>query len=130
MNSSLTTDNSATSTRPERLRVVDVGRWLWVVTVVVLLLGFLVLRELSGVQDAPHVEPTDSVQLQPDRSPATLPGDERIHTLHPVTSQETIAPPGFDDAPSMGLREPTLINEAWPGLTEGVETASEAPIIK
>jgi hypothetical protein len=130
MNSSPTAPSRISDPSVERLRVVDVGRWLWVVTVVVLLLGFLVLRELSGVQDAPQVEATEVLPVGGSPSVGVSPQEQGMHTLHPVTSQEGTPALGVEGSETpVSLRGPQL-DETWPDFSNRVDTARQGEVVR
>jgi hypothetical protein len=129
MNSSPTIDSPVSPPPGQGLRVVDVGRWLWLVTAISLLLGFLLLRELSGVQDVPRVEVPEVLPAEQGMTVESPSQEEGMHTLHPVTSQE-MGTPSLDQADSpVSLREP-LLDDAWPEFPPRVDTASGDAVVK
>lgn len=123
-------NSSLASEDQQRLRVVDVGRWLWLVTAAVLVLGFLAVRALSGVDDAPRVEATEGARADAAANSIEAEPKETIHTLVPVTSQDPFTSP-VDDQAGILLDGPRRAShDEWPPLDIPMEATSESPVVK
>ncbi len=122
-------ESSLVHTSNDRLRVVDVGRRLWLVTAVALVLGFVAVRELSGVDDAPRVEATEGASVAPAASTSNTRGNETIHTL-PVTSQDPFSLSTDDPAGAPFGGHLRVSHDEWPPLAVPMEAASDSPVVK
>lgn len=115
----------------QRLRVVDVGRWLWVVTAVVLVLGFIAVRELSGVDDAPRVEATDGTAVDAAPGAVEIAPKETIHTLVPVTAPEPYSSSLDNQAAAGSFDEYRRVShDEWPPAGVPMEATTDAPVVK
>jgi hypothetical protein len=123
-------DSPISPPRQDRLRVVDVGRWLWLMTAAALVLGFFAVRELSGVDDAPQVEATDNATVEPVVTPTDASDKETIHTLIPVTSQDPFSPSADDHAGAPFDGHQRVSHDEWPPLAVPMEAASDGPVVK
>lgn len=88
------------------LRITDVGRLLWVLTTVVLVLGYAALQALSGAGNAPQIEKVAPTQPQASAPASDEPDQQPVHTLHPMTASEvvpTVAPQRYET--HVGRRE-------------------------
>lgn len=115
--------------RKDPLRVVDVGRWLWLVTAAALVLGFVAVRELSGVDDSPRVEATEGAMVEP-AVPSSDAGEGTIHTLIPVTSQDPFSPTVDEGSGEPLGRHQHASHDDWPPLPVPMEAASDSPVVK
>ena len=129
MNATQRLDSSLTSARTDRFRVVDVGRWLWLMTAAVLVLGFIAVRELSGVGDGPKIEEREGALIETVEQPREAPANDGVHTLVPITSQEPFSAIGDHSALPVG-RGDTLQHEVWPPLPLPREAVGETPVLK
>ncbi|WP_425399673.1 hypothetical protein [Aeoliella sp.] len=96
----IATDPSHSARRAQPFRVYDHTRVLALVTAVLLLSGFGVLRLLTGAADTPRLETTT---VEKAVAPAIEPAEDEVHRLRPQTS-------GVLPLPSV---EPPAAGEQW-----------------
>lgn len=83
MPAAFTADSHSTERRTRPFRVYDHTRVLALVTAVLLLSGFGVLRLLTGAADTPRLEHTT---VEKPVTPVVEPAAEEVHRLRPQTS--------------------------------------------
>ncbi|MCO6044622.1 hypothetical protein NG895_11955 [Aeoliella sp. ICT_H6.2] len=97
MPAACTTDSSSTAQRARPFRVYDHTRVLALVTTVLLLSGFGVLRLLTGAADTPRLETTT---VEKPITSVIEPAADEVHRMRPQTSG--VLPIPASEAPASG----------------------------